>query len=118
MADLEATDVTYTIRDKKRWGTRYLIHASIAFGDASSTYPDGGIPLTNSKLQVSNLLSVEILESNGDVLLYEWDRSANTIRIFNPTQELNVTANRAAVEYTAATDAPAATSLEAVVIGF
>ena len=117
MADIEATDVTYTIRDKKKWGPRYLTHASIAFGDSVLTYPDGGIPLTNSKMEVTNLVSVEILESNGSALMYEWDRSANTIRIFNPTREVS-SGDRAGLEYTAATDAPAATSLEVVIIGF
>jgi len=118
MANITATDVTYVIRDKKRWGPRYLTHGTIAFGDAALTYPSGGIPLTKSKMEVTNILSVEVVESNGKGLIYEWDRSANTIRIFNPTQETNVNANRAGVEYVAASTAPAATTLEVVIIGF
>lgn len=118
MANIGASDVTYTINDKKRWGTRYLTHATIAFGNATLTYPSGGIPLTKSKMEVTNLVSVEIFESNGKGLIYEWNRSANTIRIFNPTQETNSNTNRAGVEYVTATTAPAATSLEVVIIGF
>lgn len=117
MSNIVAGDVTYTINDRKKWGKRWLVHATIAFGDASDTYPSGGVPLTTAKLQVSTLHSVEILESNGKALLYERDRSANTIRIFNPTQETNSNANRAGVEYVAASTAPAATSLEVVVVG-
>jgi len=118
MANIGASNVTYTIRDKKKWGRRYLTHAAIAFGNATLTYPAGGIPLTNAKMEVTNLVSVEVLESNGKGLIYEWDRSANTIRIFNPTQETNANASRAGVEYVAATTAPAATVLEIVIIGF
>ncbi len=118
MADLVAADVTYTIRDRTKIGKRQLIFASIAFGDASDTYPSGGVPLTTAKFEVNNLNSVEIFESNGKALLYEWDRSANTIRIFNPTQETNSNTNRAGVEYVAATTAPAATTLEVEVIGY
>ncbi len=118
MANIGASNVTYTINDKKKWGTRYLTHATIAFGNAILTYPSGGIPLTNSKMEVTNLVSVEVVESDGKGLIYEWDRSANTIRILNPTQETNIDTNRAGVEYVAATTTPAATSLEVVIIGF
>jgi len=118
MADIGASNVTYTINDKKKWGPRYLTHATIAFGNSVLTYPSGGVPLTNSKMEVTNLVSVEVVESDGKGLIYEWDRSANTIRIFNPTQETNSNADRAGAEYVAATTAPASTSMEVVIIGF
>jgi len=117
MADIVAGDVSYTIRNRTKWGKRLLVHAQISFGTGVLTYPSGGVPLTSSKLGVDTLNSVEILESNGKALMYEWDRTANTIRIINPTQESNVNTNKAGVEYVAASTAPAATVLEVEVIG-
>ena len=118
MADLEATDVSYTINERKKMRNRYFITAQISFGDASDTYPDGGIPLTTSKLGVDTLNSVEVLESNGKALKYEWDRSANTIRIFNPTTEDGSDTDQAGTEYVAATTAPAATVLQVEVMRY
>lgn len=118
MANIGATNVTYTIRDTQKWGKKKLILASVAFGNDVLTYPSGGVPLTTTKFGVENVNSVEVLESNGSALIYEWDRSANTIRIINTTQELDVDVDRAGVEYVAATTAPAATALEVEVIGY
>ena len=117
MANIEATNVTYTIRDRIKEGGKFFVQAQISFGNGVLTYPSGGVPLTTSKLQVTNLDSVHVLESNGKALIYEWDRSANTIRIFNPTRETNVNTNRSGAEYVAATTAPATTALEVEVVG-
>lgn len=115
-----AGDVTYTVRDKARIGRRTLVHAAIGFGgDDNDLYPTGGIPLTNASLGFRrDINSLVILESNGSGLLYEWDRSANTIRIFYPTQETGSTANRAGVELTGGTTALATTALEVKAIGW
>ena len=118
MADIGATNVTYTIRDTQKWGKKKLILASLAFGNGVLTYPSGGVPLTTTKFGVENVNSVQVLESNGKALIYEWDRSANTLRIINPTQESNANTNKAGVEYVAASTAPAATALEVEVIGY
>ncbi len=118
MPNIGATNVTYTIRDRTKIGKRQLIYAQVAFGDGILTYPSGGVPLTTTKFEVNNLNSVEIIESDGKALKYEWDRDANTIRIINPTQEANSTQNVAGVEYVAATTVPAATTLEVEVIGY
>ena len=119
MANIGATDVTYTIRDRQKIQGRYLVQAQIGFGNTSLTYPSGGIPLTKAKLGLpTQISSLEIIESNGKALLYEWDRSADTIRIFNPTQETDANTNKAGVEYVAATTAPAVTVLEVEAIGF
>ena len=117
MANLAASDVTLTVRDRKIEGKRIFAWAQVAFGDAALTYPSGGVPLTLTKV-VDTALSVEVLESNGSALKYEWDRSAGTIRIFYPTQETNSNASRAGKEFTAATTAPAATTLEVEIVGY
>lgn len=103
--------VTYTIRDRVRIGKKYLIHALLEFGSAlgNDLYPEGGVALTNGSLGLRNTAnSITILESNGSVALYEWDRSANTIRIFSETR----------VEYDSNVTALGATALEVMVIGW
>ena len=101
-------------------GKKRLVHVAVSFGSGTTDlYTTGGIPLEIAKLGLSrNIDSVAILESNGDALLYEWDRSANTIRIFYPTQETGSTANRAGVEFTGEGTAIGTTTLELKVIGW
>lgn len=111
MPNIGATNVTYTIGERKKIGRKYFVFAQVSFGNAVLTYPSGGIPLTTAKFEVTDLDSVEIIESNGKALKYEWDRSANTIRIFNPTTETSG-GNQAGTEYVASTTAPATTVLQ------
>lgn len=119
MPNIGATNVTHTVRDKQRLRNRYIVHAQISFGNTVLTYPSGGIPLTKAQLSLpENIDSLKVLESNGDGLKYEFDVSATKIRIFYPTQELNVNINRAGAEMTASSSAPAATVLEVRAIGY
>ncbi len=115
-----ATEVTYTVRDRVRIGRKFLVHAAISFGGtANDLYTTYGIPLTKESLGFRDRIdSLVILESNGNGLLYEWDRSANTIRIFYPTQETGAVANRAGVEFTANSTALGTTALEVKAIGW
>ncbi len=117
---IAATEVTYTVRDRVRIGRKFLVHAAMAFGGtANDLYPTGGVAVTKESLGFRSLInSLVILESNGDVLLYEWDRDANTIRIFYPTQETGSAANRAGAEFTANSTALGTTALEIKAIGW
>ena len=119
MANIASTDVTYAYNTVNNIGRSKMIELTISFGDGALWYPSGGIPLTISKLGFKrNVESLTILESNGQALLFEWDRSANTIRIFYPTQETGSAGYRAGVEFTAGVTAPAATVLECLAIGW
>ncbi len=121
MADIAAGNVTYTINDREIIGTQHLIHVQIAFGNGALTYPSGGVPLTNTSMGIiRNINSLVITESNATALMYEWDKSANTIRIFYPTREyaFGSAGTRAGVELTAASSAPPATVLQCVVMGW
>lgn len=110
---MPAAHITYTIHGgndgRIRIGKKYIIWANLAFTTTTNDlYPSGGMPLTNSSLGLrNNPNSVKILESAGDAYLYEWDRSANTIRIFS----------EARVELTIATAVPTF-ALEVEVIGW
>lgn len=114
-----AGEVGYTLHDRQTIGKKHITHVAITFGGTYDYYPDGGIPLTTLQLgMIRSVDSVVILESNGDALMYEWDRSANAIRIFYPTQETGSSANRAGIEFTKNVTNLSATTLELEVIGW
>ena len=109
MADIAATNVTYTINERTRIGRKYFVEATVAFGDGALHYLSGGVPLTNSKLGFRRGMDAfVVMESGGNALLYEWDKSANTIRIFTEGR----------VEQTAGSTDIAATSLEVYAVGW
>lgn len=91
MADIAASDVTYTLQE----GTQYSSPADprncgvykVEFGDSSLTYPSGGVPLTKAKLGCpAEIISLEILDQgDADGLLYKYDRENEKIRIYNMT---------------------------------
>jgi hypothetical protein len=107
---MPAGHVTYTVRDRLRIGKRYLIFAAITFGASTNDlYPSGGVALTNGSMGLrNNPDSLVILESNGSSALYEWDRSANTIRIFT----------EARVEFDSNVTTMSDTALEVMIIGW
>jgi hypothetical protein len=56
----------------------------LAFGGSNDAYPSGGIPLTVAKLGFYRQVdAVIILETNASAFTFEWDRSANTLRMFD-----------------------------------
>ena len=86
MTDIVAANVSYSfnIKDKMFKGRRgFSARGTISFGNGSLTYPSGGIPLTKAKIGTPRVLrSVDILESNAKGYTFEYDVSAETIRIF------------------------------------
>lgn len=84
MAAIASTDVTYTIdnADVKydRLGFQGLV--TIAFGDGALTYPSGGVDLLKGKLGgVNEILSLEVIDSSATGYVFEWDRSAQKLRL-------------------------------------
>jgi hypothetical protein len=86
MAAISSSDVSYVldqrnavISDKDK---RY--DAEISFGDGALTYPAGGIPLDKGLLGFRNYLKDLVLvdASNGDGLIYKFDKSNQKIRIY------------------------------------
>ena len=82
---IPAGDVAYTIHDSViRIGKKKLSFVLLEFGGGSDSYPAGGIPLTTAKLGFgSDTNAVIILETNASAFTFEWDRSANTLRMFD-----------------------------------
>ena len=65
-----------------------VINLTIAFGNASLTYPSGGIPLTSAKLGCPNNIVDLVIDgpSSGDGLVYKYDKANNKIRIYPAPQ--------------------------------
>jgi len=77
-------DVVYTIHEKIRIGKKRLSFVKIAFGGDNDAYPAGGIPLTLAGLGfASQADAIIVLETNASAFTFEWDRSANTLRMFD-----------------------------------
>lgn len=119
-SQMPETQVTYTVRSRVKIQKKYIVTAKLAFGDGTNTlYPSGGITIIPNKLGLFRFIdSFKVMESNGDGLLYEFDRSAVKLRILYPTQETGSNAGRAALELTAGTTVLNATSLEVEVMGW
>lgn len=119
MADIAAANVTVTVNRRDDVNGLRRNECTVSFGDGALTYPTGGIPLAKGKLGMARYIDeVKITESNGNALLYEYDISAETIRAFFPTQQTGGAGNRAGVEFTGASTAPAATALRIVAWGY
>lgn len=92
MGSLAASSVTYTTSGRSNAmsidddGTRYKKIKAV-FGDSTSTYPSGGIPLSGlSGAGFPNVVGdVMIMDAvNGDGMLYKWDSVNNKLRIYYP----------------------------------
>ena len=60
-----------------------MTFASVAFGGTNEYYPNGGIPLSDGGFGFrSDTYAVVVLEDGASGYHYQWDRSANTIRMF------------------------------------
>jgi len=85
MADIAAGDVTYTVtKQRKEESGNKINSVTIAFGNATLTYPSGGIPLTKASMGCPNAISSAVIEGSGsaDGLVYKYDKTNNKIRIY------------------------------------
>lgn len=121
MADLAASDVTYTLqtgRSELTGGSKQKHVYSIAFGDGTDTYPSGGVPLTKAKLGLPTIIeALNFVEDNaGDGYIYKFDESAEKIRIY--TADYDATADGPLIELSGGSSAVAATTLIIEVTGW
>ena len=85
MTDLVATDLTYTINSQSHIGMAgKAVDVKITFGDASLTYPSGGVPLTKAKMACPVVLHTFIMSeaSSGVSTLWKYDDSAEKLRAY------------------------------------
>jgi hypothetical protein len=99
MAQIASSDVTYTeiagyanANPAQPMGERAF---SIAFGNGTLTYTNGGIPLDKAKLGCPGFLHSLVMLDAGSGVGYvaKWNQTANTIRLY---QDANITAAAAA----------------------
>jgi hypothetical protein len=88
MANLAASDVTITLntRDRHVLGGLRLSQGSLAFGDGSATYPNGGVPMPaiGSFGMNKEVSMFDIVDASGDGLIYRYDQANRKIKIFTP----------------------------------
>ena len=119
MTAITAANVTVTPTQDTRqiFGkNKRSFNADIIFGDGTLTYPALGIPLpTANGFGLPRAIDDIIIRSpREDGLLYTWDSTNKTIRIFYPT---SATAGPHAGDEVATGYVPAATTIKALVIG-
>lgn len=104
MADLAASDVTYTavepVNGEIVGGSKR--RRVFALTTAAGEYPTGGLPLDNDMLGMPNSLeSLRILEqSAADAYQYLWDKSANKIKVLVDDGTSGVPAEHANATFT------------------
>ena len=128
MTALASSDVVFARVD----GTRVIgarnkrrVMGTITFGDGSKTYPANGVPLPVPASGVGgmglarHLDRLEIVDQvvGGDAMIYKFDSTHNSIRIFFPTQQTAGTGNRAGAEVTTSYTPANATALTVLVEG-
>lgn len=117
MADLTASDVTYTTIRRDNVNGMKLWHGQIAYGNGALTYPTGGVPSAKEKYGfVKAILSWSVIESNANGLVYEYDISAQKIRTLEG--DYANAGEGPLLELDGGSDAPAAAVLQVVAIGY
>lgn len=98
MSALNAASVVYTPQGKgpgiKDDSSVRQMTLKAVFGDGSSTYPSGGIPLSGlSAWGFPNVVGEVFITdaSNGDGYIYKWDKLNNKLRIYYATNAHNHT---------------------------
>ena len=80
---MPAAALTYSMHKRTRVGKLRMNFVQVTFGGANEYYPSGGIPLTNGGMGcTSNPYAVIVLEDDAAGYQYQWDRSANKLRLF------------------------------------
>lgn len=84
MADLEAADVTYTMLNQRKLAdSRNLNRVRLAFGDASDTYPAGGVPLSKGKMGCPTVIeSLVVVDKGTSGYSFMYDQSAEKMVMF------------------------------------
>ena len=112
MADIAASNITYTVRLEDMDATSRMgkkVIADVAFGNGVLTYPAGGIALDKAVLGGSwEIVALDVVEAGGTGYVFQWDRSAQKLLIFE--SDTTGDTDKALVELDGA-DTPAALAL-------
>jgi hypothetical protein len=87
MAALASSDITVSAIAQNRWrvGPKTFVLADITFGNATLTYPSGGVPLpTKNYFGFKKEVQIGIVEgASANGFVYKYDRANHKIRIYN-----------------------------------
>jgi hypothetical protein len=88
MTALASTDVTVTVSSRNRdivpGGPKLIQIASVVFGNATLTYPSGGVPLpAKSFFGFKKLIEFGVIEQPINGYIYKFDRTNHKILIYN-----------------------------------
>jgi len=85
MADLAASDVTYTIVAQMREDRGQKMNlVTLAFGDGALTYPAGGIPMTKAKMGMFADLSAMIPVGNATAgYVFQFDKANQKLMVLS-----------------------------------
>ena len=81
MADLAASDITYTILNSRKKGdSRSHNRVRLAFGDGALTVPANGIPLTKGKMGCPTVIeSLVIVDQGTSGYRFQYDQSSEKL---------------------------------------
>lgn len=115
MADIAASDVTYTVQKQRQNASSQKSNkVRLQFGDASLTVPSGGIPLTIGKLGCPTAVeSLIVVDKGTSGYVFSFDRANSKLIV--QFADYDAIADGALIAYTGAI---AAQSLEVEVIGY
>jgi hypothetical protein len=84
MAALSGAAVVMDVRHKVVEDKYFSLSGTMTFGDGSSTYPTGGIPITKGQLGFRNTLRGLYFsdESSSDGYVYKFDLATLSLRIY------------------------------------
>ena len=85
MAEMAATDLTYTINTQASLGVAgKVVDVKIVFGDGALTYPAGGVPLTKGKMGCPVVLHQFVMseQTSSVSTVWKYDDSAATLRAY------------------------------------
>lgn len=116
MADIASSDLTWSIKLEdmaadSRLGKKVV--GQLSFGDGALTYPTGGIALDKAKLGgYFEIVSFLVIEDNNIGHVYQFDKSAQKLRIYETDSTTATDAETALVELDGGSDAPAAVVIQ------
>lgn len=122
MADIGINGVTYARVEGTQKASpsdpRYQAVYNLTFGNATDTYPTGGVPLVAGRLgcptKVEEFIIMDAADNNG--FIYKWDSAANKVRVYQGDNDAG--ADGALVELAGGVATPAAATIQVKVVGW
>lgn len=119
MADLTSADVTVAVEDRQIEGKKKRNRVKITFGDASDTYPSGGVPMPEFGQfgMVRNLDYLNMFDADdAQGLIFKYDSENHKVRMYEG--DFSETGDASFVELDSGSDAVAATTIYAEAVGW